>query len=700
MKAPSIAFGKEALSHFEEAAEKEWIITNGLGGYASSTVLGVNTRKYHGLLVAALRPPGNRWVCLSKLDEELHIKDSVYPLGANEFQDGFFPKGYIFMKKFSISSFPVYTYDVEGVEVEKTIFLPYEKNAVIAMYKIVNRNSCDVDFRIFPLIDWRHFHSVTDRWKIRWEYVQEQEDKHINIRLGASRSAMMIRSTEGRYFPTGKWIEKIYFHEEAERGESSLNDSYQLGYFETDVKAKQKKKIALFVVADENVNDAERVLAEMPESVYGLEAMYEEEMKRYEHLLSKFYESHQKIVMKDWLNWIVLSTDKFMVEGPSPQHRSVIAGYHWFESWGRDTFISLPGLMLVTGRFEDARKTLSYFRDHYGEGSIPNFIPDSAVEPNYSTVDATLWYVNAVLQYLKYTGDFAFVRDMLWEVLRVTVGDLEKRTELDIRIDSDGLLHHGSQLTWMDAAVDGEVMTPRNGKAVEIQALWYNMLKTMELLSRRFKERNEAENYAQMAERAAESFVKEFWNADKGYLFDVIDNNGKDDSLRPNQVIAVALDFNMLDHRKAESIVDAVEKELLTPNGLRTLSKNDPHYMGVYVDDRRSRDKAYHNGTVWPWLLGPFTTAFLKVKGYTEFRCEYALKNFLLPLLTEQIHKSGLGAINEIFDGDPPYIPRGCTAQAWSVAEPLRAYVEDIIRIRPKHEKQVFEPLEQASLSS
>jgi glycogen debranching enzyme len=260
----------------------------------------------------------------------------------------------------------------------------------------------------------------------------------------------------------------------------------------------------------------------------------------------------------------------------------------------------------------------------------------------------------------------------------------------NIHVDNDGLLVHGSQLTWMDAAIDGQPVTPRAGKAVEVQALWYNALKTAELLASKLGERGLAEKYLQAAEKARGNFVERFWNAQKDCLFDVVTESGKDESLRPNQIIAVSLDFTMLDKVKSEKTVNVVRGELSTPYGLRTLAKDDSRYIGIYAGDRRSRDKAYHNGTVWPWLLGPFTTAFVKTTGPIEFRREYALRNFLLPLFNEQILKAGLGTLSEIFDGDAPHAPRGCISQAWSIAEPLRAYVEDVMQVRSKYEKQVL----------
>lgn len=690
MKLPSIRFGKETLSNFEESINREWVITNGLGGYASSTILGINTRKYHGLLVAALHPPGDRQVCLTKLDEEIIIGNNVYPLGANEFEDGVFPKGYIFLKEFSLSPFPKYVYTAEDVEVQKTIFMPHEKNALITIYRVKNRNDSGVNLRVFPLINWRHFHSVTDRWKTSLEFIQEEEDKQVGIQLGVSQSALTMRSTNACYSPTGKWIEKFYFRKEAGRGESYLDDSYQLGYFEINVKARDKKRFAIIAVADNNVEIGRKILAEIPMNMYDLEALYEAEIRRAENLLIKMVEDHHEVILEDWLKWIVLATDMFIVKSLSIDQKSVIAGYHWFESWGRDTFISLPGLMLVTRRFEDARKVFSLYADYFRSGLIPNYIPDSTSEPTYSTVDATLWFVNAVLQYLKYTADFSFVEDKLWKVLKMIVENHENGTLFNIKVDSDGLLQHGSQLTWMDAAVDGEVITPRDGKAVEIQALWYNALKTLELLASKFGEKHEAVKYDQMAEKTRRSFIEKFWNSAKEYLFDVVKENSIDNSLRPNQIIAVSLDFNMLNNVQSKRIVDVVQKELLTPFGLRTLSRDDPNYVGVYAGDRKKRDRAYHNGTIWPWLLGPFTTAFLKVEGYNENKQKFAFKNFLKPLLTEHALKSRLGVINEIFDGDPPHLPRGCIAQAWSVAELLRSYIEDILYLRPENEKEIF----------
>jgi predicted glycogen debranching enzyme len=346
--------------------------------------------------------------------------------------------------------------------------------------------------------------------------------------------------------------------------------------------------------------------------------------------------------------------------------------------------------MLVTHRFEEAKKVLLSFNRFCTVGLIPNFISDLSLVPSCNTVDATMWYVNAVLQYLKYTGDFDFVRNQLWGSLKEIVEKHIQGTSFGIHVDDDGLLAHGPRLTWMDAETGGKAITPRAGKAVEIQALWYNALRIMEITANRFNEKKLAESYSILADKAKTSFIESFWNNQRNCLFDVLGKSGADGSLRPNQIIAVSLDFTMLDDAKNTLIVDLVAKKLLTPCGLRTLEGSDSSYIGRYQGDRFHRDQAYHNGTVWPWLLGPFTTAFLKVKGDNAENRSFVSKNFIEPLLIKQIEQAGLGTINEIFDGDAPFSPRGCIAQAWSIAEPLRAYVEDVLQMKPKHEKEVL----------
>jgi predicted glycogen debranching enzyme len=388
--------------------------------------------------------------------------------------------------------------------------------------------------------------------------------------------------------------------------------------------------------------------------------------------------------MSDWLNWLLRAADSFIVQNDAGS-KAIIAGYHWFEPWGRDTFISLPGLLLTTGRFDDAKHILQSFMQYLNGGLIPNYIADKTGIPTYHTVDGTLWYVNAVLQYVKYTGDYMFVKDELWKNLQLIVKNHQNGTMFDIKLDNDGLLSHGPRLTWMDAAVEDNIITPRSGKAVEIQALWYNTLRTMQHFAEKFEENPLADTYKTMAKKAAESFNEKFWNQKINCLFDVLEQNGGlDASMRPNQVFAISLDFTMLDQEKNRKVVDSLNRELVTPYGLRTLSLDDPKFVGKYTGDRRSRDTAYHNGTIWPWLLGPYITAYLKVNEYSQEAKKYALENLLLPLFSVGIHQGGLGTVNEIYDCDPPNDPRGCISQAWSIGEPLRAYIEDVLGVKPE----------------
>lgn len=381
------------------------------------------------------------------------------------------------------------------------------------------------------------------------------------------------------------------------------------------------------------------------------------------------------------VNALTAAADQFIVT--RKQCKSVIAGYHWFADWGRDTMIALPGLTLATGRFEIAKSVLAEFAAHVDQGMLPNRFPDAGETPEYNTVDATLWFFEAVRSLLQYMNDYDFVRANLYQVLTDIIDWHVKGTRYQIHVDNDGLLYSGEpgvQLTWMDAKVGDWVVTPRHGKPVEIQALWYNALCVMEDLAEKFRDHKVKKLYADMAERARESFNRSFWNQEAGCLYDVIDGDVRDGSLRPNQVLAISLTHSMISPERAEQILQVVERELLTPRGLRTLAPSDPRYVGRYEGDSRSRDSVYHQGTVWPWLMGPYITACVKIFGEQAGREVAArwLKEF-----SKHLGEGCLGQVSEIFDADAPYAPRGCVAQAWSVAEILRAAVEDVYRIRP-----------------
>jgi predicted glycogen debranching enzyme len=689
MTLPVIRIVHEKLARFDEAIRKEWLVTNGVGGYAASTVLGLNTRKYHGLLVAALSPPGDRTVCLAKLDEDILIGNNIYRLGANEFSNDIFPQGYQFLKEFVVAPFPKYTYIPPSMEVKKTIFMPKQKNSVTALYKVLNRSASEAKIRVYPLLTCRHFHTVIDRRRNPLFVKQNYKADEIEVNSDSPQATIASRSTAGKFIEKAQWIEHLHYREEADRGEGNMDDCYQPGYFEVQVPHNGEKDFAITTVASADSEESNKLLNALSNTVFEVNAQLTSETMKRQNLIDFFYTAHDAMPASDWLNWILLAADSFLVEWNSNKN-AIIAGYYWFETWGRDTFVSLPGLLLATARFEAARRILLDFMRRSSRGLIPNFVQDKSGESAYNTVDATLWYINAVLQYVKYTGDFEFVKQQLWEELKAIMESHEKGTEYGIFLDGDNLLAHGPQLTWMDAQDNGKAVTPRTGKAVEIQALWYNALKTMQFLANKLGETNLSEQYAQKASEAQKSFNAKFWNSKAGCLFDVVEGTAADASIRPNQIIAIALDFNMLNNEMSEKILDIAQHELVTPNGLRTLAPTDPRYIGQYHGARSRRDQAYHNGTVWPWLLGPFVTALLKTKGYGRKWVEYT-KKLLLALFTHQIQEAGLGTLGEIFDGDAPYVSRGCIAQAWSVAEPFRAYVEDIIQIRPRYEKEVLQ---------
>jgi predicted glycogen debranching enzyme len=686
MKTPTITLDKEALSRFDEAICKEWLITNGLGGYASSTALGINTRKYHGLLVAALDPPGNRTVCVSKLDEDVLVGGEVYRLGANEFGGSIFPKGYSLLKSFSVSPYPTYKYGFGNVTVEKTVFMPKNRNAVSVIYKVSNSENLPIIVRVYPLLTCRYFHTTLNRWTNTPFFTQKTSQNQSEVTFTHPDATIHLKSTDVQFQEKPNWVEGLFYRAEASRGEAGFDDLVQPGYFEVWVPAVSPMDFAISAAVSCENQTASVALDSVGATISEVNASFNRELEQQSILLDNFYSSHPEVPQSDWLGWLLQAACSLIVQNLRGK-KSVIAGYHWFEAWGRDTFISLPGLLLVTGRFSDAKDILQNFMQYCKDGLIPNFISEKSGEPAYNTVDATLWYINAALQYLKYTGDFEFVKDALWEKLQSIIDFHERGTQFGIRVDTDGLLMHGPRLTWMDAEVDGKAVTPRAGKAVEIQALWYNALRTMELLAGKFGEKALAEKYFAMANRARWSLGGKFWNPKADCLFDVLGTEGADASIRPNQVFSVSLDFSPLDNARSAKVVDVVTSELLTPYGLRTLSPKDPRFTGKYGGDRKSRDTSYHNGTVWPWLLGPYITAYLKTQGNTKNVQDYVLQNIARPFFTAIIHQAGLGTISEVYDGAAPHLPGGCISQAWGIAEPLRAYIEDALQIKPKYPK-------------
>jgi predicted glycogen debranching enzyme len=653
-----------------EASSREWLETNGIGGFACSTIIGLNTRRYHALLTAATKPPVGRVVLLSKVEETLVLQDRRFELSANQYQgDVIHPRGYQYLDSFRLDPFPVFRYRCgEDVQVEKAVFLVQGENTVVIRYQLsgdLHGRPCWLEVR--PLIAFRDYHSTT--------HANNAIRRDVSVQAGTA-SVTPYPDLPSLYFAhnaqsidtSGCWFYNFEFERERERGLDFLEDLYSPFLLRFDFAG----TAAATIVASTLHHAA-------AESVQ----LHDRELQRRGRI------AKASPAQDSFATVLACAADQFIVA--RGDQKSVIAGYPWFGDWGRDTMISLPGLTLVTGRFDDARSILRAFARSIDRGMLPNRFPDSGETPEYNTVDATLWMFHAVHEFLRYTGDYDFIRAELYQPLADVIAWHERGTRYGIRLDSDGLIHAGEPgvaLTWMDARVGGWVVTPRQGKPVEIQALWHNALCVMAHLASVFGDAADCARYKGLADRARESFLHVFWNDATGSLYDVINGNGAADasgipdlSLRPNQIFAVSLPYPLLTDEQALRVVDVVEWELLTPYGLRTLSPRDPNYRGRYDGDPRSRDGAYHQGTVWPWLLGPFLTSYVKVHGGTQ-EARGRADHFLNPLRAHLL-EAGLGLISEVFDGDAPHRPGGCFAQAWSVAEVLRTYIEDAKGRRP-----------------
>jgi predicted glycogen debranching enzyme len=660
-----IEFGPEICGSLDAGITREWLETNGLGGFACSSIAGVNTRRYHGLLTAALHPPVGRTLLLAKLEETLVISDPSggslerrIDLGANEYPGVIHPQGYQYLKHFALDPFPIFTFEGEGVEIRKVIFMVHGENTTVVEYEVEAPQALRDRMRleIRPLTAFRDYHSTAHENSALRTSMRVQPEQVVFTPYGDAPSLYLAHDAN-EVDTAGGWFHRFQYRVERERGLDFEEDLYNP--FTLTARFAGRSRLSLLASTSSH---SPAQAAEYRQS----------EIKRRRTLLSTVPAPGADPGSAALIEGLTLAADQYIAA--RGEQKTVLAGYPWFSDWGRDTMIALPGLTLTTGRPEIARGIIDAFAQHISQGMLPNRFPDAGEEPEYNTVDATLWYFEAIRAWLEATGDAAYVRNNWYNRLVEIIDWHEKGTRHGIRLDTDGLLHSGEpgvQLTWMDAKVGDWVVTPRQGKAVEIQALWYNALRVMEDLAMRFGNAEQAQRFAAFAGRAKQSFAAQFWNPSAQCLYDVLQDDGNPDaSLRPNQIFAVSLPHTMLEAVQEKLIVEAVERELLTPVGLRTLPRNDSRYVPHYQGGVYERDSAYHQGTVWPWLMGPFITAYLKVKGGNDTdrrQCAEWLKPFLAHL-----SEAGLGQVSEIFDAEPPHAPRGCFAQAWSVAELLR----------------------------
>jgi len=659
-----IQFKKEICGDLDAALQREWLETNGLGGFASSTIVGLNTRRYHGLLVAATKPPVGRLVLLSKVEETLFIDGQGFELSANRYPGVVHPQGFRYLKQFRLDPFPVFTYEIEGIEIEKTVFMIHGENSTAVHYELRKNNHPEspknLRLEIRPLIAFRDYHSTTHENGALNPALKE-EPGLVAVTPYQALPTLYLAHNAVELQKTGDWYRNLEYDVERERGLDFTEDLFNPCVLRFDLRAHSQASV---------IASTERL-----EVVRVIEYQQAEITRRRNAVVSS-------PVDDDFARNLASAAAQYIVS--RGDQKTIIAGYHWFSDWGRDTMIALPGLTLPTGKHDVARSILRTFAKHVDQGMLPNRFPDAGETPEYNTVDATLWFFEAARAFLAYTGDVEFVRNELYPVFTDIISWHARGTRYGIRVDPNGLLSSGEpgvQLTWMDAKVGDWVVTPRWGKPVEIQALWYNALCIVEDLARRFGDEAGQERYRSMAALANQAFNRLFWNEKDSCLYDVVNGGLPDASIRPNQIFAVSLTHTMLAPERARSVVEKVQGHLLTPYGLRSLAPSDSQYRGRYTGGPAERDGAYHQGTVWPWLLGPFITAYVKVNGGSDTARRQAAK-WLVPL-KDHLEDGGLGHIPEILDGDPPHRPCGCMAQAWSVAETLRTLVEDVHGLRP-----------------
>jgi predicted glycogen debranching enzyme len=657
----------------EELITREWLVTNGRGGYASSTLAGATTRRYHGLLIAALPAPFGRTIMLNHLDEELRLSDGSHVhLGCREDHEGLHVHCAPFMREFALEDgLPVWRFDVNGFQLEKRILMPYQQNTVHIRYRLLEAPG-PLRLRLRPSVHFRAYEAPVDTPRFEPYTIRIVEHRY------ELAGDPMLPSLRLRGFSTGalpsfvidaRALTQVVYRVEAGRGYQAHGDVWSPGYFRADLEPGSEIGLAASVEDWDVIDALDPVSASIAE------------LQRRTRLLALAPETRDPLTRE-----LILAADQFVItpsgraedaaraQAAGEELRTIIAGYHWFTDWGRDTMISLEGLTLSTGRRREAAFVLRTFAHYIRDGLIPNMFPDHSVEGLYHTADATLWYFHAIDRYLAYTND-DYTLDVLLPRLRDIVHQHTRGTRFGIAVDpEDGLLRQGApgyQLTWMDAKVDGWVVTPRRGKAVEINALWYNALRLLEGWSRNAGLIAEADQLAEQAMRTFDSFNRKFWYAEGGYLYDVIDGEqGHDAACRPNQILALSLRHAVLEQRRWPAVLQVVQDRLLTPVGLRSLAPSHPDYKPRYFGDLRARDAAYHQGTVWAWLIGPFIDAWLKVHPGDKAGAAQLLDGF-----ARHMGEFGVGSVAEIFDAEPPFTPRGCIAQAWSVAEVLRCRI-------------------------
>lgn len=658
---------------------KEWIITNGIGGFAAQSILGINTRKYHGLLVAPLVPPARRYVVLSKIDESFIIEGQEKIIYSN-LGKNYISEGYKNLESFEKIYNPIFKYNIENkVKIEKQVVMVYGKNTTCIVYKVENKTKENILMKLAPIMNFRDFHCMSTNH----EYNIEQKIQENKIRVivdGNKTTPVYLFSKEGKYIEHHNDIFKNMFYiEEEKRGFFPEEDLFIPGRYEIEIKPEETKEFTIVCSLEENI-----------EEIDGKKIIKQEE-KRLQKIIDKseLVDEKKTKAEQEKMRDLVIASDNFVAYRPQFSLHTIIAGFPWFLDWGRDTLIAFEGLLLKTKRYDIAKEVLLMMTRDIKFGLIPNGYSGYDSRPLYNSVDSSLLLFEQINKYLEYTNDIKFVKKEMYNILLNIIEMFQKGIDIDdsnIYMDKDNLISAGTentQLTWMDAKVSNFAVTPRNGKAVEINALWYNALKTVENLAKEFKDEKTKKEVSDLAKKVKANFNKKFYNEKNKCLYDVLGS----EEIRPNQLFALSTTYPVmiLTNEKAKETLKTITKELYTKYGLATLSSKDKKYVAIYEGDSFKRDMSYHQGITWPWLSGIYIAAFKTIikneKNKTEKKKleeEYKkiIKNYKTNF-TKAMKESGIGSISEVYDSKPPYNPGGCFTQGWSVSETIKIMLEE-----------------------
>jgi len=663
----------EISDEVRQQLDREWIITNGIGGFASQSAIGVNTRKYHGLLIAPLTPPGRRFLTLSKVDESIEINGKKYDLFSN-ICNGDISEGFQYLTDFKKEYIPIYTYKVEDVEIKKFICMKHGENTVTILYRIVSKDS-NAKLTLAPILNFRDFHCINANHNFTVKQIHYGNKVKLIIDDN-SQNPIYFNCTEGKYI---KHIDdtfyNMYYPKEEERGFEAVENHVVPGVFNINIYPNEEKDITFVCSLQENIDEIDAI------DIINKEVMRLSEITYDTHLVNIGLSKEEKKLRQN----LIIATDNFVVNRPSFGLHTLIAGYPWFLDWGRDSLISFEGLLLLTKRYKIAKEVLLTNIRDIKFGLIPNGYSGYDNRPLYNSADSSLLLFEQVNKYLRYTNDYDFIKDKIYPVMEKIIDAYSHKIDVDgdnIYLDKDNLISAGTedtQITWMDVKIGNNAITPRNGKTVELNALWYNALEIMGELTDRFLDRNASRKYYDLADKAKETFNKKFVNKSKKCLYDVLG----DSKIRPNQLFALSLSHPVIDAGSdiAKDIIETVKNKLLNNYGLKTLASEEEKYVAIYEGNSVQRDSSYHQGITWPWLLGLYYDALKNITKYVKSKedkekykeeLEKLINNTKETFFEEMQQRSTIGSISEIYDSEKPYKARGAFAQAWSVAEVLR----------------------------